>query len=84
MLGFKKDDKDMLRNRRRFMVFMTIYAILWGFTILICDLLFKIETAKVVAYLGFISTLSGAGLFAYFSGANKAENKTEMVDREDF
>ena len=71
MLGFKHVPDDPLYNRRRWMVLMTIYAILWGFVILACDIIFGFDVSKVVAYLGFISTLSGAGLFAYFKQAAK-------------
>lgn len=56
------------------MVFMTIYAIVWGFVILICDMVWGLDVSKVIAYLGFISTLSGAGLFAYFKEAAKDKN----------
>jgi hypothetical protein len=71
MLGFKQVKDDPLYNRRRFMVISFCYAVLWGFVILICDIIRGFDVSKVVAYLGFISTLSGAGLFAYFKQAAK-------------
>lgn len=81
MFGFKNKKDDPLYNRRRFMVLMTIYAVVWGFTILICDIRYEFETPKVLAYLGFISTLSGAGLFAYFKQAAKDDPSDRQEDR---
>lgn len=85
MLGFQMKKDDPLYNRRRWMVIMTIYAVIWGFVILICDVFNDFDTAKVLAYLGFISTLSGAGLFAYFQASHKEDkqNAGELSDPND-
>jgi len=77
MLGFKHVKDDPLYNRRRWMVIMTLYAVAWGFVILTCDLIWGFDVAKVTVYLGFISTLSSAGLFAYFKQAAKGD-KTDV------
>jgi len=71
MLGFKRVKEDPLYNRRRFMIISFCYAVIWGFVILTCDLIWGFDVAKVTVYLGFISTLSGAGLFAYFKQCSK-------------
>lgn len=75
MLGFKSNKDDPLYNRRRFMVFMTIYAILWGFVVLWAHIYHHIQVGAVAAFLGYISTLAGAGLFQYFSAAKKDDEK---------
>lgn len=75
MLGFKQVDNDPLYNRRRFMVFMAAYAVLWGFVILGAHIYFHIPVSAVVAFLGYISTLTAAGLFQYFTAAKKDDDK---------
>lgn len=74
MLGFKENKDDPLFNRRRFMVLMAVYAIIWGFVILGAHIFFHIPVGAVGLFLGYITTLAGAGLFQYFTACNKEGN----------
>lgn len=77
LLGFKKDKEDIFYNRRRLAVMCVLYSIFWGFTVLITDIIFNIESAKVIAYLGFVSTVGGLPIWQYLKAAakEKEENK---------
>lgn len=75
MMGFKHIPTDALYNRRRFMVWAALYMVFWGIFILVMDVIFDLETGKVVAYLSYISGLSGTGILGYFMAANKDDRK---------
>lgn len=59
------------------MVFSFFYAVFWGFCLLGARCLGWIDTADVVAFLGYITTLSGAGFFMYFKGV-KDEKENDV------
>lgn len=71
MLGFKRDEKDGMYNRRRMAVFVLCYAIIWGFIILTVDVLFEFDTAKVTVYLGFVATVGGLPVWQYLRAAQQ-------------
>lgn len=53
------------------MVLMMAHSVGWGFTVLYVDVKYGLETAKVGLYLGYITTLAGAGLIPYIHTFHK-------------
>jgi hypothetical protein len=74
MLGFKHISDDRFYNRRRLAVFVTIYAVLWGGIVLFCDVAWGLDAAKVVAYLGFVSTVAGLPVWGYLRASQKDDD----------
>lgn len=70
-MGFKCDTADKFYNRRRLAVASLAYAVIWGFIILAVDYFARMETSKVVAYLGFVATVCGLPTWQYLSAAAK-------------
>lgn len=85
MFGFKRNKQDPLHNRRRLMVFALVYAIAWGFIILYCSIAYEWGAAKSGTFLGYISTISGLGIFGYYQAAAKQDTaeSPEGNDAED-
>ncbi len=75
MLGFKFVNDDKFYNRRRLALFSLAYAVVWGFVILAVDVAFEFDTAKVVAYLGFVATVCGLPTWEYLKAAAKDDKK---------
>lgn len=75
MFGFKHITDDKFYNRRRLAVFTTIYAVVWGGIVLACDTKWGMDTAKVVAYLGFVSTVAGLPIWGYLKASQKDDDK---------
>lgn len=75
--GFKHKPADTMHNRRHMAVLCLLFFILWGFVILICTILFDFETSKVVAFLGFIATMSGTGIIGYLHASHKDDQNGE-------
>lgn len=74
MLGFKHISDDKFYNRRRLAIFTTIYAVTWGFIVLICDVKWGLDVAKVIAYLGFVSTVAGLPIWGYLRASQKNDD----------
>lgn len=81
MFGFKHISDDRFYNRRRLAVFTTIYAIVWGFVILFCDVKWGMDVAKVVAYLGFVSTVAGLPIWGYLRASQKDDNAKSVEEK---
>lgn len=77
LLGFKKVEDDPIYNRRRFMAMAFLFAVWWGFAVLLCRIFGWIDNTATGLLLGYIATLSGAGIFTYFQGAKKEDNKRD-------
>lgn len=77
MFGFKRDKKDKFFNRRRLAVFSILYSVVWGYTILIIDVLFDLESEKVGLYLAFIGTVGALPTWQYL----KAVFERDKQDR---
>lgn len=70
----QNDPADGLKNRRFLAFYAFGFILLWPCAILGFDLAFKIETAKIVAYLGYAGTFGSSPIVAYFL-ACRAEGK---------
>jgi hypothetical protein len=81
VFGFKHISDDRFYNRRRLAVFTTIYAIVWGFVILFCDVKWGMDVAKVVAYLGFVSTVAGLPIWGYLRASQKDDNAKSVEEK---
>lgn len=75
MMGFKHSNDDKFYNRRRLAVFSLAYAVIWGFIILLIDSFTAMETAKVIAYLGFVATVCGLPTWEYLKASAKDDEK---------
>ena len=74
MFGFKHISDDKFYNRRRLAVFTTIYAVLWGFVILWATIKYDFDTPKVLAFLGFVTTVAGLPVWGYLRASQKDDN----------
>ena len=75
MFGFKHISDDRFYNRRRLAVFTTIYAVFCGFVVIACDMKWGMDTTKVVAYLGFVTTVAGLPVWGYLRASQKDDNE---------
>lgn len=83
MFGFKHITDDKFYNRRRLAVLVTFYAVAWGFIILVCDMKWGMDAAKVAVYLGFVSTVAGLPVLGYLKASQKDdENAKAKHDQE--
>jgi len=71
MFGFGQNPDDGLHNRRLMAVYCFLLMIVWGVTILVCTILYDFETSKVVAFLSFVTTISGTGILGYLHASSK-------------
>jgi len=80
MFGFKHITDDKFYNRRRLAVFTTIYAVFWGGIVLFCDVKWGLDVAKVIAYLGFVSTVAGLPVWGYLKASQKDDVNAKSND----
>lgn len=82
MFGFKHISDDKFYNRRRLAILVTVYAVVWGAIVLFCDMKWGMDAAKVVAYLGFVSTVAGLPVWGYLRASQKDDENAKTKHDE--
>ena len=71
MFGFKRVQNDPFYNRRRFVLLLFIYVVVWGFVMAALRVAEVIDTTDLGILLGYVTPVSGLGFHHYFRSAGQ-------------